>query len=235
MNNEKPNLDHVLQGGYFHRTLRQWHSTNTVLNASNFIFPLFVHENDECLEEIPSLPNIKRFGINKLKDYLEPIVQNGLKCVLLFGVIEDEKLKDENGSYADNEKSSVIRAIPLLKKWFPDLLVACDVCLCAYTSHGHCGIFNEKTAQTPPIDMCFNREKSIKRLAEVSLTFAKAGADIIAPSDMMDGRINAIKQILESNCLLNKVAVMSYSAKFASSFYGTKLFSILTLNEIFIS
>ena len=111
------NIDHILQGGYFDKTLRLWHSTNTLVNSNNFIYPLFIHENDEACEDIPSLPNVKRLGLNKLKDYLEPIVANGLKTVLLFGVIESNNLKDELGSYADNEKSSVIRAIPLLKTW----------------------------------------------------------------------------------------------------------------------
>lgn len=109
---------HVLQGGYFHKTLRQWHSTNTLVNASNFIYPLFLHENDEAFEEIASLPNIRRIGLNKLKSYLEPIVNDGLKCVLLFGVIENDNLKDELGSYADNKNSSVIRAIPKLRGLF---------------------------------------------------------------------------------------------------------------------
>jgi porphobilinogen synthase len=102
-------------------------------------------------------------------------------------------------------------------------MIACDVCLCAYTSHGHCGVFNESNQankQEAPIDVCINREKSVERLAQVSLAFAKAGADIVAPSDMMDGRIQAIKNILNENNMLNKTAVMSYSAKFASSFYG---------------
>lgn len=214
--NDKLEVNHVLQSGYFHQTLRQWHSTNTLVNASSFIFPLFLHENDDCSEEIPSLPNIKRLGINKLKDYLAPIVSNGLKCVLLFGVIENESLKDEKGSYADDQRSSVIRSIPLLKSWFPNLLIACDVCLCAYTSHGHCGVFHEEKHMSSS----FNREKSVERIGQVALAFAKAGCDIVAPSDMMDGRILAIKNILQENKLLNKVSVMSYSAKFASSFYG---------------
>ncbi len=213
--NDKLNIDHVLQGSYFHKTLRQWHSTKTLVNASSFIFPLFIHENDDVVEEIGSLPGIKRLGINHLKEYLEPIVANGLKTVILFGVLENEKLKDSTGSFADNPESSVIRLIPLLKKWFPGLLVACDVCLCAYTNHGHCGVFHEEK-----LDSCLNREKSVERIAQVALAFAKAGADIVAPSDMMDGRILAIKNLLQENKLLNKVSVMSYSAKFASSFYG---------------
>lgn len=115
--NKNLDINHVLQGGYFNRTLRLWHSTNTKVDASNFIYPLFIHENDEANEDIPSLPNIKRLGINRLQAYLEPIVANGLKTVLLFGVIENGKLKDEHGSYADNENSSVIRSIPKLKSW----------------------------------------------------------------------------------------------------------------------
>lgn len=215
--NKNLNIDHVLQGGYFHKTLRLWHSTKTFVNSSNFMYPIFIHEKDDACEDIPSLPNVKRLGLNKLKEYLEPIVKNGLKTVLLFGVIESDNLKDEIGSYAENNQSSVVRAIPFLKAWFPDLLIACDVCLCAYTTHGHCGVFNKGHSL---INTCFNREESVERLAQVALKFAKAGADIIAPSDMMDGRIHAIKCILSENNLLNKVSVMSYSAKFASSFYG---------------
>ena len=187
MENKFNNLsvDHILQGGYFHKTLRSWHATNTQVNATNFIYPLFIHENDNAFEPIPSLPGISRLGINKLKDYLTPIVDDGLKCVLLFGVIENDSLKDETGSYADNQKSAVIRCIPKLKEWFPDLLIGCDVCLCAYTVHGHCGVFNEKKSDDSDmsmVDTCLNREKSVERLAQVALAFAKAGAHILAPS-----------------------------------------------------
>jgi porphobilinogen synthase len=146
------------------------------------------------------------------------VIENGLKCVLLFGILENDDLKDDRGSYADNENSSVIRAIRKLRVWFPELLIACDVCLCAYTSHGHCGIFHE--FKQPNIDSCVNREISVERLAQVALAFAQAGAQIIAPSDMMDGRIDAIKKKLNEHDLLNKVCVMSYSSKFASAFYG---------------
>lgn len=217
------NLNHVLQGGYFNKTLREWQSINTSITASNLILPIFIHEDDECEQDIPSLPEVKRFGINKLQNFLKPLVENNLKCVLLFGVIEDDKLKDENGSFADHPNNPVTRAIPLIKKWFPNLLISCDVCLCAYTKHGHCGVFNEKQlddACNIDITQVFDREKSVQRLASMALTFAKAGADIVAPSDMMDGRIHAIKKLLNENKLLNAVCVMSYSTKFSSSFYG---------------
>jgi porphobilinogen synthase len=218
MNQNSLDLSHVLQGGYFHKTLRQWHSANTVITPANFIYPLFITENDDTEEEIKSLPGIKRMGLNRIQSHLEPVIENGLKCVLLFGILENDDLKDDRGSYADNENSSVIRAIRKLRVWFPELLIACDVCLCAYTSHGHCGIFHE--FKQPNIDSCVNREISVERLAQVALAFAQAGAQIIAPSDMMDGRIDAIKKKLNEHDLLNKVCVMSYSSKFASAFYG---------------
>jgi porphobilinogen synthase len=130
---------------------------------------------------------------------------------LLFGVPSSNIVKDNRGSEADNLNGPVIQAIQLFRKEFPSVLVACDVCLCAYTDHGHCGLL------TPT---GLDNQASIERLAEISLTFAKAGCQLIAPSDMMDGRIRAIKDILLSNGYGSRVAVMSYSAKFASAFYG---------------
>jgi porphobilinogen synthase len=129
---------------------------------------------------------------------------------LLFGV-PGNIVKDNHGSGADDEQGPVIQAIKFFRKEFPSVLVACDVCLCAYTNHGHCGILTEKG---------LDNLASIERLAEISLHFAQAGCQLIAPSDMMDGRIRAIKEKLLSNGLGSQVAVMSYSAKFASAFYG---------------
>jgi porphobilinogen synthase len=154
---------------------------------------------------------VARYGVNKLEEYLTPIVKNGLESVLLFGV-PSSIAKDGRGSGADAEDTAVILAIKKIRKSFPELLVVCDLCLCPYTDHGHCGIVNE--------DGSLDNEASIQRLADVALTYAKAGCHVIAPSDMMDGRIGAIKKCLFSNGLGNKVAVLSYSAKFASGFYG---------------
>lgn len=151
-------MKHVLQSGYFNKTLRQWQSTNCLVNAANFILPLFIHEHDDTTVDIPSMPNVKRFGINRLKEFLEPIVNDGLKCVLLFGVVDNDNVKDEFGSYASSEKSAVVRAIPKLRQWFPELTIACDVCLCAYTHHGHCGVLE------------INRENPIGNLAKCLLT-----------------------------------------------------------------
>lgn len=219
------NLNHILQGGYFNDTLRKWQSTNTQITPANLILPLFIHENDDCEEDISSLPGVKRLGMNKLQAFLDPIVANDLKCVLLFGVIDNPSLKDSIGSFADNPSNPVIRSIPLLKKLYPNLTIACDVCLCAYTEHGHCGVFNEKREMEDiddrgDLEQYIDRERSCERIAKVALAFAKAGADIVAPSDMMDGRIYAIKSLLAEYNYLNRVCVMSYSTKFSSAFYG---------------
>ena len=121
-------------------------------------------------------------------------------------------LKDPVGTPADDEQGPVILAIKKLKQLYPSLYIACDVCLCEYTSHGHCGVLNE--------DRTINTSPSVERLANVALAYAKAGADCVAPSDMMDGRILAIKRKLIDTGYGNKCTLMSYSAKFASSLYG---------------
>ncbi|KAM7144075.1 delta-aminolevulinic acid dehydratase isoform 2-T5 [Macrochelys suwanniensis] len=137
----------------------------------------------------------------------EPSAQHGAK-----GAEHLFPLQDERGSAADVENTPAIQAIKKIRSSFPELLIACDVCLCPYTSHGHCGILRK--------DGTIQNEASCQRLAEVSLAYAKAGCHIVAPSDMMDGRIAAMKEALVSNNMGNKVSVMSYSAKFASCFYG---------------
>lgn len=156
------------------------------------------------------MPGIKRYGINSLIKHLTPVVNNGLESVLLFGVIDKLK-KDEIATNADSKENPVIRALPILKKKFPSLLIACDVCLCPYASHGHCGILTENG---------LDNEASIKRLAEISLAYARAGAHIVAPSDMMDNRIKAMKDLLIQNGFEKSVCVLSYSCKYASGFYG---------------
>lgn len=158
------------------------------------------------------MPGVCRYGINSLKDHLTPLVELGLSSILLFGIIDDSSKKDGTATAADASFNPVIKALPLLREWFPNLLIACDVCLCPYSNHGHCGILND--------DGTIDNEKSIKRIAEVAVNYAKAGAHIVAPSDMMDNRIFAIKELLRKNQLEGKVSVLSYSVKFASSFYG---------------
>ncbi|XP_031849528.1 porphobilinogen synthase isoform X2 [Nomia melanderi] len=157
------------------------------------------------------MPGVYRHGINQLRKMLEPLVSKGLQSILLFGVSKHLK-KDHTGSNADSAQNPIVQAVPLIRQWFPNLLIACDVCLCPYTIHGHCGILNE--------DGSINNKASISRISEIALAYAKAGAQIVAPSDMMDGRIGAIKQKLAAAGLSNKVAVLSYAVKFASGFYG---------------
>ncbi|XP_068694921.1 delta-aminolevulinic acid dehydratase-like [Montipora foliosa] len=200
-----------LHSGYNHPTTRSWQSTNTGITSENLIYPLFISDDDNAYEEISSLPGQYRMGVNNMEKVVSPLVENGLKAVLLFGVVT--KLdKSDHGHNADSDKSPVIVATKKLRSMYSDLLICCDVCLCPYTGHGHCGILNK--------DGSINNVESIKRLAEVSLAYAKEGCHVIAPSDMMDNRVAAIKDILHKNGFGGKVAVMSYSAKFASSFYG---------------
>ncbi|XP_045435849.1 delta-aminolevulinic acid dehydratase isoform X3 [Pipistrellus kuhlii] len=173
----------VLHSGYFHPLLRTWQAAATTLNASNFIYPIFVTDVPDDVQPVASLPGVARYGVNRLEEMLRPLVEEGLRCVLVFGV-PSRVPKDERGSAADAEDSPTVEAVRLLRKTFPSLLVACDVCLCPYTSHGHCG------------------------------------CQVVAPSDMMDGRVEAIKEALMAHGFGNRVSVMSYSAKFASCFYG---------------
>lgn len=157
------------------------------------------------------MPGVHRYGLHRLRALLEPLVAKGLSSVLLFGTITDLP-KDNRGSSADSAVNPVIRVLPSLRSWFPDLVIACDVCLCPYTDHGHCGILDECGE--------LDNAQSIARLAEISLAYARVGAQIIAPSDMMDNRIGAIKTTLAAHRLDRQVAVLSYAAKFASCFYG---------------
>ncbi|XP_075435334.1 delta-aminolevulinic acid dehydratase [Ascaphus truei] len=203
--------DSILHSGYFHPVLRSWQTTATSFDASNLMYPIFVTDSPDAIELIPSLPGQARYGINKLEGLLRPLVEDGLKCVLIFGV-PSKVTKDDRGSAADADDTPAIQAIRKIRATFPELLIACDVCLCPYTSHGHCGILRE--------DGTIQNETSCQRLAEVAVAYARAGCHVIAPSDMMDGRIGAIKKALIALDLGNKVSVMSYSAKFASCFYG---------------
>lgn len=200
----------VLQGGYNHPLARLWQNERQ-LSKQMFIFPLFVSDQPDEETEIESLPNIKRYGLRRLADYVRPLVAKGLRAVILFGVVSQEA-KDEVGTAADDPDGPVIQAIRLLRSEFPDLYIMCDVCLCEYTSHGHCGILHP--------DGAIKREPSVRRIGKVAVNYAKAGAHCVAPLDMMDGRIKEIKQGLMDAQLENRTMVMSYLAKFSGSLYG---------------
>ncbi|AOA65071.1 Aminolevulinate dehydratase [Komagataella phaffii CBS 7435] len=204
-------ISSILSGGYNHPLLREWQHERQ-LNKNMFIFPLFVTDRPDEEELIPSLPNIKRFGVNKLIPYVGGLVSKGLRAVILFGVPLKPGVKDEEGTAADDPEGPVIQAIKHLRKNFPDLYIITDVCLCEYTSHGHCGILYE--------DGTINRELSVRRIAAVAVKYAQAGANSVAPSDMTDGRIRDIKEGLLSAGLAHKTFVMSYAAKFSGNLYG---------------
>lgn len=176
------------------------------------MYPIFVTDDPNARVEIKSLPGQCRWGLDRLKELLEPLVAKGLTSVLIFGVPVSSE-KDIRGSLADDPTSTVVPAIKLIRELFPHLYIAADVCLCEYTSHGHCGIFQSDNKVLDSL-------KSVERIAEVALNYAKAGADCVAPSDMMDGRIKAIKRALIDNGFGNRCTLMSYSAKFASAMYG---------------
>ncbi|KAG2219237.1 hypothetical protein INT45_009845 [Circinella minor] len=201
----------VLHGGYHTNVSRSWQAERT-LNKEMLMYPIFITDDPNALDPINSLPDQYRIGIDRLKAFIEPLYRKGLRSVMLFGVPLAEGAKDPTGTNADDPKGPTILAVKLLRSEFPDLFVACDVCLCEYTSHGHCGILRE--------DGTLNNDLSIERLAKVSVAYAEAGAQAVGPSDMMDGRIEAIKKALQNAGLAHKTMLISYAAKFAGTFYG---------------
>ncbi|KAL7749144.1 Aminolevulinate dehydratase [Sorochytrium milnesiophthora] len=193
-----------------HGVVRAWHSERAI-SCDALVYPLFVTDNDDAVEDITALPMQQRLGVNKLIEFVRPLVAKGLRSVLLFGVPSNVAAKDNEGSSALDSNGPVQRAIRELRSHFPQLLVMCDVCLCAYTSHGHCGLLNERGE--------LDNDSSIQQLAKVAVSYAQAGCHVVAPSDMMDNRVQAIKRGLAAAGLHN-IPVMSYSAKFASAYYG---------------
>ncbi|KAL0896145.1 hypothetical protein ABMA27_012095 [Loxostege sticticalis] len=197
--------EHVLQGGYFHPTLRKLQERDTSIEPHNIMYPVFLLEDDDTVQPVGSMPNVYRYGINQLLLALDTLVQKGLKSILIFGIVETLP-KDPTGSAADAPENPVIKALPKLREAYPQLLIACDVCLCPYTSHGHCGVLTASGA--------IDHARSTARIAEVALAYAKAGAHVVAPSDMMDNRIKAIKDILVANKLQNQARDVAEGADF---------------------
>ena len=179
----------------------------TRISKKALIYPIFVREGEHIFEDIPSLDGQKRCSPDQLPRLVEPVAKAGIGSILLFGL---PSKKDEVGSGAYDDNGVVQQAIRVLKKEFPQLKIATDVCLCEYTSHGHCGVLSGKTV---------DNDKTLPLLAKTALSHARAGADIIAPSDMMDGRVGAIRRELDQNGFTDR-AIMAYSVKYASSFYG---------------
>lgn len=176
------------------------------------VYPLFISDRPDEETPIPSLPNQQRRGLNRLIPFLEPLIERGLRSVILFGVPLTPNVKDPQGRCADDPHGPVISAIKLLRSRFRELFIAVDVCLCEYTSHGHCGILNP--------DGTLNNQLSVERISDVALAYALAGAHCVAPSDMNDGRVRAIKLKLIEAGIAHRVVLMSYAAKFAGCLYG---------------
>ncbi len=179
----------------------------TELSKNDFIYPLFVCPGTKVKREVSSMPGVYQMSVDEIVRECAEVKSLGIPAVILFGIPEH---KDDVGSEAYDDLGIVQRAIHAIKKDVPELFVITDVCLCEYTSHGHCGIVRGNEIVN---------DESIELLAKEALTHAQAGADMVAPSDMFDGRVKAIRHILDENNF-NSLPIMSYAAKYASGFYG---------------
>ena len=179
----------------------------TRLSPESLIWPIFVREGEHIYEEIPSMPGQYHYSPDEVYRAIERCLQNGVSKVMLFGL---PKEKDEEGSGAWAENGIVQQGIRAIKARYPDFYVVTDVCMCEYTSHGHCGILCGHDV---------DNDRTLEVLAKTALSHVQAGADMVAPSDMMDGRVEAIREMLDRSGFTN-TPIMSYAAKFASSFYG---------------
>ncbi|MTI88106.1 MAG: porphobilinogen synthase [Balneolaceae bacterium] len=179
------------------------------LKPSDFIAPLFIMEGENSTEEIPSMPDYFRYTLDVLDKELEELIGEGIQSVLLFVKVPDE-LKDNKGTEAVNDQGLMQRSVRFIKDHYPELLVMTDVALDPYSSYGHDGIVENEEILN---------DESVEVLAQMAVSHAKAGADVVAPSDMMDGRIGAMRKALDKAGFTN-TGIMAYSAKYASSFYG---------------
>jgi len=183
----------------------------THLNAHNFVLPLFVSEKVQQRRPIASMPGVFQLSVREVADEARAAQDLGLQAVLLFGIPEQ---KDEQASGAYAENGIVQTALRAIKSKCPDLVTITDVCLCEYMSHGHCGVIHIDGNRFRVLN-----DETIELLSRTALSHAAAGADIVAPSDMMDGRVGAIREALDARGF-DQTAIMSYAAKFASAFYG---------------
>lgn len=177
------------------------------LSVDDFIYPVFIVEGQDIKKEISSLKGNYHWSVDRLNELVDELNEAKVKSVILFGIPDH---KDCVGSEAYNENGIVQKAIRKLRELSSDLYIITDVCMCEYTDHGHCGILNDHNV---------NNDKTLVYLGEIALSHAKAGADMVAPSDMMDGRIAYIREVLDKNGYEN-LPIMSYAAKYSSAFYG---------------
>lgn len=179
----------------------------TEISVNDFIYPLFVCPGKRVKKEIRSMPGVYQMSVDEIARECREVVRLGIPAIILFGIPE---AKDEQGSHASIERGVVQQAIRAIKKAQLNLVVITDVCLCEYTSHGHCGVIEHNDVANDP---------TLELLAQEALSHAQAGADIVAPSDMMDGRVRAIRTILDDN-RYSDIPILSYAAKYCSGFYG---------------
>ncbi len=178
------------------------------LEKSDLIYPLFIEEGENIRKEISSMPGVYRYSLDRLNEELEELKGVGITSVLLFGIPEH---KDACASGSYDREGIIQKAIRYIKKGYPEFMVIGDICCCEYTDHGHCGIINE--------DGYVENDRTLEILGEIALSYAESGVDIVAPSDMMDGRVEKIITVLEENGYGN-IPIMSYAVKYSSSFYG---------------
>ena len=179
----------------------------TRIHPDNLMAPIFVIDRSDSVEPVQSMPGVDRYSVDRLPEYVSRLRSAGIRSVLLFGVPAS---KDEAGTGAYSNSGVIPRAVRQLRDNFEDLVIATDVCLCEYTSHGHCGVLANGEV---------DNDGTLPLLAKAALQYATAGADMVAPSAMMDGQVHAIREALDHSGL-NSTIVMGYSAKYASAFYG---------------
>lgn len=194
------------------RRLRQSKALRTLvretrIDVQDLVYPMFVVEGKDIKEEITSMPGVFRYSPDRLPLEVEEVTRLKIPAILLFGIPEH---KDDYGSSAYYPEGVVQQAIRTIKNTVPELLVITDVCLCEYTSHGHCGVVTGNT---------IDNDRTLPLLAKMALSHVEAGADIVAPSDMMDGRVKAIREALDEKDYQH-IPILSYAAKYASAFYG---------------
>lgn len=177
------------------------------LNMNDYIYPIFVIEGEDIKNEIPSMPGIYQFSLDHLLEEVQRAVDAGVIAIMLFGI---PAKKDECGSEAYNDDGIIQQAVRLVRANYPELVISTDVCMCEYTSHGHCGLIKGETV---------DNDSTLELLAKIAVSHARAGADILAPSDMMDGRIGVIRDALDE-AGYKDVIIMAHAVKYASSFYG---------------
>lgn len=179
----------------------------TRISKSDLIYPMFVVEGENIKNPVESMPSVYQYSLDRMDEILNEVEKSGISGILIFGV---PKHKDEYATEAYNNNGITQQAVRYIKKNYPSLIIIADVCLCEYTSHGHCGVVcGEKILN----------DETLPLLSKMAVSLAKAGADIIAPSDMMDGRVSAIRNALDENGFID-TPILSYSAKFASAYYS---------------